>query len=144
MHNGVSEKNKWSEAKAKNEILKALWKAELIKKDDVVLNYKQILEDFEAERSKTYTLKIDIKLLRDVSCDSDKLRTRDCHFYMVDENGIEQEIKTYENNLGFLTSSSKKGNSMADLMNKKMEKLREELNLLAEKIKAVDEQMKGE
>ncbi|MBR1499112.1 MAG: DUF349 domain-containing protein [Bacteroidaceae bacterium] len=51
------------------------------------------------------------------------------------------EIKTYENNIGFLTASSKKGNSLVDAMNKKMEKLREELNLLAQKIKAVDEQM---
>lgn len=55
---------------------------------------------------------------------------------------MRDELKTYENNLGFLTSSSKKGNSMVDLMNKKMDKLREELNLLAEKIKTVDEQMK--
>lgn len=52
-------------------------------------------------------------------------------------------LNNFRNNLGFLTSS-KKGNSMVDLMNKKMEKLREELNLLAEKIKAVAEQMKGE
>lgn len=89
----TSEKNKWSEEKAKKEILKALWKAELTKKDDVVLDYKQILEDFEAEKNRTYTLKIDIKLPKNVSCDSDKPRTRDCHFYMVDENGIEQEIK---------------------------------------------------
>lgn len=51
------------------------------------------------------------------------------------------EIKTYENNIGFLTSSSKKGNSLVEAMNKKVEKLRDELNLLAQKIKAVDEQM---
>lgn len=51
------------------------------------------------------------------------------------------EIKTYENNIGFLTASSKKGNSLVDAMNKKMEKLREELNLLAQKIKAVDEEI---
>lgn len=54
------------------------------------------------------------------------------------------EIKTYENNIGFLTSSSKKGNTLVDAMNKKVEKLREELNLLVQKIKAVDEQMRGE
>jgi uncharacterized coiled-coil protein SlyX len=54
------------------------------------------------------------------------------------------EIKTYENNIGFLTSSSKKGNTLVDAMNKEVEKLREELNLLVQKIKAVDEQMRGE
>jgi len=51
------------------------------------------------------------------------------------------EIKTYENNIGFLSSSSKKGNTLVEAMNKKVEKLRDELNLLAQKIKAVDEQM---
>ena len=54
------------------------------------------------------------------------------------------EIKTYENNIGFLNAGSKKGNSLVETMNKKVEKLREELNLLAQKIKAVDEQMREE
>ncbi|MCR5849652.1 MAG: DUF349 domain-containing protein [Bacteroidaceae bacterium] len=48
------------------------------------------------------------------------------------------EIKTYENNIGFLSSSSKKGNSLVEAMNKKVEKLRDELNLLAQKIKMLD------
>ncbi len=54
------------------------------------------------------------------------------------------EIKTYENNIGFLNAGSKKGNSLVDAMNKKVEKLRSELDLLAQKIKAVDEQMRAE
>lgn len=54
------------------------------------------------------------------------------------------EIKTYENNIGFLNAGSKKGNSLVEAMNKKVEKLRDELNLLAQKIKAVDEQMTEE
>ena len=54
------------------------------------------------------------------------------------------EIKTYENNIGFLNAGSKKGNSLVEAMNKKVEKLREELNLLAQKIRAVDEQMREE
>ncbi len=57
---------------------------------------------------------------------------------------LRDEIKTYENNLGFLTSSSKKGNAMVDAMKKKVEKLRDELSLLAQKIKAVDEEMQSE
>ena len=51
------------------------------------------------------------------------------------------EIKTYENNIGFLNPSGKKGNSLVEAMNKKIEKLREELRLLAEKIKAVDQEL---
>lgn len=52
------------------------------------------------------------------------------------------EIKTYENNIGFLNAGSKKGNSLVEAMNKKVDKLRDELNLLAQKIRAVDDEMK--
>ena len=55
---------------------------------------------------------------------------------------MRDELNTYENNLGFLNAGSKKGNSMVDLLKKKADKLRDELNLLSEKIKAVDEQLK--
>lgn len=57
---------------------------------------------------------------------------------------MKTELQTYENNLGFLSANSKKGNSLVDTMKKKMEKLRDELNLLNEKIKAVDEQISRE
>lgn len=57
---------------------------------------------------------------------------------------MKTELQTYENNLGFLTANSKKGNSLVDTMKKKMEKLRDELNLLSQKIKAVDEQISNE
>ena len=51
---------------------------------------------------------------------------------------VKQEVKTYENNLGFLNASSKKGNSLIDEMNRKMQKLKDELALLKEKIQAID------
>lgn len=57
---------------------------------------------------------------------------------------MRDELNTYENNLGFLSSNSKKGNSLVDSMKKKVEKLRGELSLLAQKIKAVDEQIANE
>ena len=57
---------------------------------------------------------------------------------------MKAELQTYENNLGFLSSTSKKGNSLVDAMKKKVDKLRDELTLLAEKIKAVNEQMTNE
>lgn len=53
---------------------------------------------------------------------------------------MKNEIKTYENNMGFLSSSSKKGNSLVNELNKKVEKLKEELTILKEKIKAIDEE----
>ena len=51
---------------------------------------------------------------------------------------MKQEIQTYENNLGFLSVSSKKGNSLIDEMNRKVQKLKDEMNLVREKIKAID------
>ena len=57
---------------------------------------------------------------------------------------IKQEIQTYENNLGFLNVSSKKGNSLIDEMNRKVQKLKDEMNLVREKIKAIDAENKEE
>ena len=54
------------------------------------------------------------------------------------------EIKTYENTLGFLTCSSKKGSNLLNEMNKKMEKLKDELNLIGEKIAAIDKEMSAQ
>lgn len=55
---------------------------------------------------------------------------------------LKNEVKTYENNLGFLNASSKKGNSLIDEMNRKAQKLKDDMNLLREKIKAIDAQSK--
>ena len=51
---------------------------------------------------------------------------------------LKSEVQTYENNLGFLNASSKKGNSLIDEMNRKVQKLREEVQLVRDKIKAID------
>ena len=55
---------------------------------------------------------------------------------------IKQEVQTYENNLGFLNASSKKGNSLIDEMNRKVQKLKDDMNLVREKIKAIDAETK--
>ena len=55
---------------------------------------------------------------------------------------LKQEIQTYENNLGFLNASSKKGNSLIDEMNRKVQKLKDDMNLVKEKIKAIDAENK--
>jgi hypothetical protein len=51
---------------------------------------------------------------------------------------LKNEVQTYENNLGFLNASSKKGNSLIDEMNRKVQKLKDEVQLVREKIKAID------
>ena len=56
---------------------------------------------------------------------------------------LKNEIKTYENNIGFLTSSSKKGNSLVTEMNRRIEKLKADLELITQKIAVIDESMKA-
>ncbi|MDD5992284.1 MAG: DUF349 domain-containing protein [Prevotellaceae bacterium] len=53
---------------------------------------------------------------------------------------LKNEAQTYENNLGFLNASSKKGNSLIDEMNRKVQKLKDEIALVRDKIKAIDQQ----
>mgnify|MGYP000601637556 FL=1 len=63
------------------------------------------------------------------------------------QNALEnkkQEIQNYETNLTFFRSSSKKGNSLVADIEKKVERLKEDLNEIVEKIKAVNEQIKAE
>ena len=64
----------------------------------------------------------------------DNERTR----LMRQYDALRQEIQTYENNLGFLSASSKKGNSLIDEMNRKVQKLKDDMQLVKEKIKAID------
>ena len=53
---------------------------------------------------------------------------------------LKSEIQIYENNLGFLTAKSKKGNSLVDEMNRKVERLKDDMELVRQKIKAIDQQ----
>ena len=59
-------------------------------------------------------------------------------------DNMKAEIKTYENNLGFLTSASKKGNNLVNEMNRKVEKLKADLELISKKIAVIDESIKEE
>ena len=51
------------------------------------------------------------------------------------------EIKTYENNLGFLSASNKKGASLVDVMHQKVEKLKADAEIILKKIRLIEEQM---
>lgn len=55
---------------------------------------------------------------------------------------LRSEITTYENNLGFFNTASKKGNSLVEEMNRKIEKLKADLEMVKQKIKAIDAEKK--
>ena len=70
----------------------------------------------------------------------DNERSKLMHRYEI----LKQEIQTYENNIGFLSVSSKKGNSLVDEMKRKISKLKDDLELVRQKIKAIDAENKEE
>jgi hypothetical protein len=85
--------------------------------------YKNAISDMvKSENSKGQLLREREKLVRQYE------RTRN-------------ELQTYENNIGFLSVSSKKGNHLLDDMNQKVEKIKSELALLEKKIKAIEEEL---
>ncbi|MEG1904469.1 MAG: DUF349 domain-containing protein, partial [Bacteroidales bacterium] len=55
---------------------------------------------------------------------------------------MKTELKTYENNVGFLSSSSKGGNALVKEMERKIEKIKEDMNTIAQKIDVIDENLK--
>lgn len=54
---------------------------------------------------------------------------------------MKSELQTYQNNIGFLSISSKKGNYLLDDMNQKMEKIKSELHLIEKKVEAIDKEL---
>lgn len=53
---------------------------------------------------------------------------------------MKTEIKTYENNLGFLSASNKKGASLVDVMYQKVEKLKVDAEVILKKIRLIEEE----
>ena len=114
-------------------------------KDRVYKQYRETIDqiyktlNISAARRKLDNFKN--KLKNDAKEDGQTLARERERLIRIYENK-HNEIKTYENNLGFLTSSSKKGNNLVNEMNKKVEKLKDELQLLGEKITAINEKIK--
>ncbi len=56
---------------------------------------------------------------------------------------LKNDIQTYENNIGFLSVSSKGGGGLVKDMNHKIESLKDELNLIVKKIEVIDESLES-
>ena len=54
---------------------------------------------------------------------------------------MKNELQTYENNIGFLSISSKGGGGLVKEMERKIEKLKDEMALIVKKIDAIDENL---
>lgn len=110
-------------------------------KDKVYKEYRAIVDKLykdlhiTAARKRLDNFKSNLKQVAERGAGAlDNERTRLMRRY----EQLKQEINTYENNIGFLSVSSKKGNSLIDEMNRKVQKLKDDLQLTREKIKAID------
>ncbi len=116
-------------------------------KDKLYKEYHEVLDHLYDElhistsRRRLDNFKSNIKNMAERGVDAlDNERTRLMRRY----ESLKQEIQTYENNLGFLNAASKKGNSLIDEMNRKVQKLKDDCELVRQKIKAIDEENKEE
>lgn len=110
-------------------------------KDNVYKEYHDILDRLYKElnittaRRRLDKFRSNLKNVAEKGADAlDNERSRLMRRY----EQLKQEVQTYENNIGFLNASSKKGNSLIDEMNRKVQKLKDDVNLVREKIKAID------
>lgn len=110
-------------------------------KDKIYKEYHEVLDKIYKElnvssaRRRLDNFKNNLKSVADKGANAlDNERTRLMRRY----ESLKQEIKTYENNLGFLNASSKKGNSLIDEMNRKVQKLKDDCELVRQKIKVID------
>lgn len=116
-------------------------------KDKIYAEYREILDklykdlNISAARRRLNKFKSNLK---NVAEKEGNALSRERDRLLRAYEAMKNDIQTYENNLGFLTCSSKSGNTLVNEMKKKVEKLKDELTLLREKIKSIEEEMNKE
>ena len=114
-------------------------------KDKIYKQYREVVDELykklnlsQAER-RLNSFKTTLKVSAEAGANTlARERDRLARAYEI----MKGELQTYENNIGFLSASSKKGNSLVQEIQKKVDKLKDELELLKQKIKAVESEMK--
>ena len=114
-------------------------------KDKLYKEYHEVLDKIykdlhiSAARKRVDNFRNNLKKVADRGVDAlDNERGRLLRRY----EQLKQEINTYENNLGFLNISSKKGNTLIDEMNRRIQKLKDDMDEVKQKIKAIDAENK--
>ena len=109
-------------------------------KDKIYKQYRSIVDNLFKKQNLSASKKKLSNFKSTINKETNLFRERE-KLVRAYEN-MKNEIKTYENNIGFLTSSSKKGNSLVSEMNRKIEKLKADLELITQKIAVIDESIK--
>src|SRR5690554_5905363 len=111
--------------------------------------YREFHEAVDAQFDRLNIDKDDRKLESFKTNISDMAKTGNAQNHLLREreklmrqyDRMKNELQTYENNIGFLSVSSKKGNHLLDDMNQKVEKIKSELQLIVKKVEALDREL---
>lgn len=122
--------------------LQAKWQAvghvPFREKDKLYEEYRAVCDAFYARgREKRGNMSRFEDVINEMGSDENKLyreRERILRAYEIKRN----ELKTYENNLGFLTSKSKSGDSMVREMERRIQHIKDDLASIEEKIRLID------
>lgn len=111
-------------------------------KDSIYKKYRDALDkQFEVLNIDASERRIDSfkNNLKDMTAKGENKLYREREKLMRSYEHLKSEIATYENNIGFLSSSSKKGGGLIKEMERKIETLKEESKLIEQKINLIDE-----
>lgn len=134
-----------AEAMPKVKELQAKWQeighVPFREKDKVYEEYRALCDTFYTRsRNDRGNITRFEDVLKEMGNDENKLyreRERIMRAYEVKRN----ELKTYENNLGFLSSKSKSGDSMVREMERRIQRIKDDLTSIEEKIRLIDEKL---
>lgn len=114
------------------------------KKDKLYKRYREVLDRIYKELHVSAGRRNLENFRKNVADKGGSELTRERNRLMTAYEAKKAEIQNYETNLMFFNSKSKSGNSLVEEVSKKIERLKDDLALLVEKISAVDEQIKSE
>lgn len=109
-------------------------------KDKVYKEYKQTLDAIYERLHITANERKLSEFRTNIAKSGDNLG-RERERLIRQHEAMKAEIKTYENNLGFLSASNRKGASLVDVMHQKVEKLKADAEIILKKIRLIEEQM---
>lgn len=113
-------------------------------KDKIYKEYRSAVDkmfeklNVDANQRRLDTFKTNLK---DMSTKGENKLLREREKLMRAYEHLKSEIATYENNIGFLTSTNKKGSGLIKEMERKIEALKEEAALIEQKITLIEESL---
>ena len=113
-------------------------------KDKIYKEYREAVDkQFEALNVDSTNRRMDNfrNNLKDIAGKGENKLYREREKLMRQYEHLKSEIATYENNIGFFTTSSKKGGGLIKEMERKIESLKEETKLIEQKINLIDENL---